>query len=204
MSTVKLCTYSKSFYPYVWGMKTRVIVGAYVVIEDGEILKRSFRDCREYLFDDHAENEAFARGLEWIVQNMDDLRDTNLQVFFCGASRNSMKKRVDENTLFASSRTLGGLPTEDPVVFPGNEKLFKLFNKVTYHTASRVTIHDGENDDPESAETFDMYSAVSKFFALVYGDDINYGHTVYQTENSKMQLVGLPELRCNNNSIRWT
>lgn len=199
MPTVKLCTYSRSFYPYIWGQKNRVVVAAFLVLEDGRILKRGFRDCTEYSIEDHAENEAMAKGLNWIVANIDDLRDTNLQVFLCGAARNNIKKRVDDGSFFARDELRNNI--KEPFGFPGNENLFKLFNKVTYHVASRITIKDGEDDD-DKTELFDMYAAATRFFSLLYGDDTNYGHTVIQDVEEdgiiKKIMVGMPEIRWRN------
>ena len=197
MATVKLCAYSRAFYPFVWGYKVKLVIGSFIIIENGKIIKRSFRECSDYFLEDHAESEAFAKGLEWIVAHVDDLRDTNLQVFFCGAARMKIKSRIDNGTYFPD---LEHLDFEvEPGAFAGNELLLKMFNKVTYHTAARVTIHDGEDDDPEKAEMFDIYSAVNKYFTLLYGDDINFGHKIIETakENGKpvKRLIGLPELR---------
>jgi hypothetical protein len=93
--------------------------------------------------------------------------------------------------------------------FHGNENHFKLFNKVTYHVASRITIKDGENDD-DKTELFDMYAAATKFFSLLYGDDINYGHAITQDVEDngivKKVLVGMPEIRWRNGVpiSKWT
>jgi hypothetical protein len=195
MSTVKICTYSRTFYPYIWGQKRSTIIGAYLVIEDGKIIKRGFRECYEYTAEDHAENEALTKGVEWVVANMDDLRDTNLQVFFCGAARNNMKKRADDGTFF--SRDENGLKVL--FGFGGNEKILKLFNKVTYHVASRIVINDGDDDDAEKTELFDMYAVVNKYFSVLYGNDINFGHTIIEDVEDegiiKKIMVGMPEIR---------
>lgn len=178
MGTVKLCTYSKAFYPYIHGYKIKDIIGAFVVIEDGKIIKRSFCECSLYSVEDHAETESFAKGVEWIVGHMDDLRDINLQVFFCGAARNNIKKKIDDGRYFVQDRPRGENPIEDHCTFFGNEKLLKFFNKVTYHTAASITINDGEDNDPDEVERFSIYDTVNKFFTLLYGIDVNYGHTV--------------------------
>lgn len=203
MAIVKLCTYSRAFYPYVYGQKIRTVIGAFLIVVDGKIVKRSFCECYVFMIEDPVENEAFAKGLEWIVANMDDLRDINLQVFFCGAARNNIKKLIDDGSYFDTSLEQ---QREHPHVFPGNSKLLKLFNKVTYHTAARIVINDGEDDDPENTERFDIYAAVSRYFTLLYGDDVNYGHIVYEHEKDdtlvsgdRVQLVGMPELRWRNN-----
>lgn len=207
MPTVKLCTYSRSFYPYIWGQKNRTVIGAYLVLEDGKILHRGFRECYEYTSEYHAEDEAMGKGLDWIVANVDDLRDTNLQVFLCGAARNDIKKRIDDGSFFARDELRNNI--KDPFGFHGNENLFKLFNKVTYHVASRITIKDGENDD-DKTELFDMYAAATKFFSLLYGDDINYGHAITQDVEDngivKKVLVGMPEIRWRNGVpiSKWT
>ena len=204
MSTVKLCAFSRTFYPYVYGSKLKTIFGAFLVIENGKIIKRSFCECRDFAVEDHAENEAFAKGLEWVVANMDDLRDTNLQVFFCGAARVPIKKRIDENRYFTGDREIGGEPVTDHCTFIGNEKLLKMFNKVTYHIAASITINDGDDDDPENVTRFNLYEAVGKYFTLLYGDDVNYGHTVYVyipddtlPSGMRVKYVGLPEMHTN-------
>jgi hypothetical protein len=174
-----------------------VVIGAFIVIEDGKILKRSFRDCHDYLIDDHVEIDAMARGIDWIVSNMDDLRDINLQVFFCGAGRNNIIKRIKENEFFDAPQDRG----ENHLLsyHGGDSRLLKLFNKVSYHTASRIVINDGDDDDPEDAGSFDVYSASTVFFTLLYGTDVNPGHVILQDVKldgvMKKMIVGMPELR---------
>lgn len=215
MPTVKLCAYSRGFYPTVWGSKLHTVFGAFLVIVDGKLKKRSFRECAIYNLEDHAETEAFATGLGWIISNLDNLRDTNLQVFFCGAARQRIKARIDNNKYFPDrTETPGMFVVEDPCTFFGyDERVLKMFNKVTYHIAARVTINDGEDDDPENAETFDLYAAMSKYFKLLYGDDINPGHTIHeflpggQTHSDRVELVGMPEIRWGSGAAKtdqWT
>jgi hypothetical protein len=209
MPTVKLCTFSKSFYPVVWGQKQRVMIGAYLILKDGKIIKRGFRDTHEYQMEYPLESEAMQVGLDWIIANVEDLRDTNLQVFFCGAGRNELKKMVDDGTFFGYSNE--EMKIRHPHGFHGNEKILSMFNKITYHTASRVVINDGDGDD--RAEPFDIYSVASKYFTLLYGDDINYGHKVHETvdddkfvSGKRTTLVGIPELRWRNGTpiSEWT
>ena len=197
MGTVKLCTYTRAFYPCIYGSKVKLIVAAFIIIQDGKIVKRSFRECREYLVEDHAENEAFAKGLEWIVGNLDDLRDTNLQVFFCGAARTNIIKRITEKRYF-SEDLVSGAPVDDVCTFMGNEKLLKFFNKVTYHQSASITINDGEDD--EESSRFKVYDVVNTYFTLLYGDDVNPGHKVFEMipdettkSGHRVSMVGVPE-----------
>lgn len=203
MGTVKLCTYSRAFYPCVYGSKIKLVMAAFVIIQDGKIIKRSFRECHDYMVEDHAENEAFAKGLEWVVGNVDDLRDTNLQVIFCGAARTNNIKRINENRYFRDD-LVAGAPVEDPCTFMGNDKLLKLFNKVTYHQSASITVNDGDDDEGGSTR-FKVYDAVNTYFGLLYGDDVNFGHKVFEhvpdetlVSGIRVILVGQPELHLNS------
>ena len=41
MKNVKLCTYTRGFYPTIWGYRIYTILGIFLVIIDGKIVKRS-------------------------------------------------------------------------------------------------------------------------------------------------------------------
>lgn len=173
------------------------MIAAFIVIEDGKIVKRSFKECPGYISGHHAENEALAEGVGWIVGNMDDLRDMNLQVFLCGSARNDIKKMVDNGTYFERDELRCN--TRDPFGFKGNDDFLKMFNKITYHTASRVVINDGKDDDPDDAEPFDVYKVANIYFTLLYGEDVNPGHAIHEDVNEsgtvRKLLVGKPEIR---------
>ena len=194
MTTIKLCTYTKSFFPYIYGQKQRIIMCMFLVIEDGKILKRSFSECSIFFAEENAEIGAFRTGLEWILQNKKNIGDINIQVIFCGAPRVEIKKKVDDGTFFSKSPDGNYYETYCAGdIYP----MLLLFNKVTYSTASRVMFGGGKDDDSESARKFDMFGAVTKLFELFYGTDNGYGHPA---------VGGQPELRWGNGAPRevWT
>ena len=205
MATINLCTYTRSFYPYIWQYKYRTVMAAFVVISDGKILKKSFKECYYYSSDYPAEVESFENGLSWVVANVDDLRDVNLQVFFCGSGKVDVMKTIENGSFFIKcTDRMGG--SEFGVTHTiSNLDLLKMFNKVTYHTANRILVKSDEDFDDDDfskpSKKFDVYESISKLFALLYGDDVNAGHRVIEdvrdpkTNVIRKVLVGIPELR---------
>jgi hypothetical protein len=183
MPTVKLCTYTRGFYPTVWGQHIFTVIGIYLIIVDGKIVKRSFSEMAYNKTGEfQGEFDALKAGLEWITENMTSHRDINVDVMFCGSRRTECKTIVDRDLPF-------------PVTV---SHLVGIFNKVSYYSVSRIMINNGENDDPEDAERFDIYDMASNVFLLLYGDSDPKHEVIHRFDEDGIQrqiLVGQPELR---------
>jgi hypothetical protein len=172
MQTVKLCTYTRGFYPTIWDYRIYTILAVFLVIVDGKIVKRSYSEMAytksaEIL----AEFDALGAGLEWIVKNYTQ-EETEVQILFCGAHRAQCKKIFDDNETY---------PIHDINI----HNLTKKFAKVSHYSTARMN----------EANLYDM---TNKIFALLYGDSAFNHEVIHKYEEDGIQkqiLVGQPEIR---------
>jgi len=181
MPNVKLCTYTRGFYPTIWNYRCFTVIGVYLVIIDGEIVKRSFCEMGYTKEGEHrGEFDALRAGLEWIVKNVESARDTELQVLFCGANRDKCKKLVDTYGIhFHENPVECEIPLENYIY-----ELTNKFKKVSYYATSRLS----------EAKLYDMSNTI---FELLYGDSGFRHEIISEFEEdgiTKQVLVGQPEI----------
>jgi hypothetical protein len=196
MKTVKLCTYTRGFYPTVWSYRMFTVIGIYLIIVDGKIIKRSFSELGYTKAGEFGgEFDALNAGLEWIVKNIKDPRKTTVQVFFCGSHRAECKRIVDSKDPIPAGGMIG---RNGEIIQYGIENLIKKFNKVEYFTTSRVLTHEGSSKDTAEAVIFSLYDMAHTIFELLYGDsDIKHDVLVDEAVDgfTRKILVGQPEIR---------
>ena len=189
--TIKLITYSRTFFPYIWGYKIPVMIELFLVMRGDKLLKRSFTETSAYNNEGmpYAEIDALATGLSWIIQNVPDIYKERLEVVFCGAARTKVKKDIENGALFNNYKL---------------ERILKMickFDGVIYSSQGKIITED-DND------IFNLYDFTNKVFELHYGRDIGFMHTVYEEvgEDKKMMIVGEPEIRWRNGSpvVGWS
>lgn len=179
--TIKLITYSRAFYPYVYGYKVLVIIGVFLVMRGEKLLKRSFAEMCGYttVGMPYAEIDALKEGLSWIVVNVPEFEKENLEVFFCGVSRATMKKDIENGvTLNDASR----------------KEIFEMiakFESAKYTSQGKIISED---------DTYNLYDFANKVFELRYGRDNGYVHEVYEEKKGKVRMIGEPELWWRNGS----
>jgi hypothetical protein len=183
MQTVKLCTYTRGFYPTIWGYRCYTVIGVYLVIIDGKIVRRSFCEMGynkegEY----RGEFDALKSGLDWVEKNVKGARETEIQVLFCGANRDKCKKLVDKNGIhFHENPVESEIPLENYIY-----ELTNKFKKVTYYATSKV----------DEVKLYDMANTI---FDLLYGD-CGFKHDVFSPFEedgiTKQMLIGQPEIHC--------
>jgi hypothetical protein len=177
--TIKLITYSRAFYPYVWQYKTTVTIEVFLVLRGDKLLKRSFAETCAYANEgtSYGEIDAFAAGLSWIIQNVPDVDKERLEVVFCGAARTKVKKDIENGALFNNYKLESILA------------MICKFGGVIYSSQGKIITED-DND------IFNLYDFANKVFELHYGRDIGFMHTIYEEvgENKKMMIVGEPEM----------
>ena len=178
--TIKLITYSRAFFPYIWQYKTTVMIGAFLVLRENNLLKRSFAELCGYMGEGtaYAEIDALAAGLSWIIQNVPDIERETLEVVFCGVARTKIKKDIENGALLNDYKLKQVL-----------EMILK-FDNVIYSSQGKII---GEDDD----DTYNLYDFANKVFELYYGRNNGYMHAIYEEvgENRKMMIVGEPEMR---------
>ena len=178
--TLKLITYSRAFYPYVWQYKIMSMVEVFLVVRGDKLLKRSFAETCAYSSEGmpYGEIDALASGLSWIIQNVPDVSKERLEVVFCGAARTKVKKDI-ENGLLMNDYQLEHILA-----------MICKFDGITYSSQGKIITED-DND------IFDLYNFANKVFEMYYGRDNGFMHTVYEEvgENKKMMIVGEPEIR---------
>ena len=173
--TIKLITYSRAFFPYIFGYKIIVAIRVFLVTRDGKIIKRGFSETSSYAFNgmQYAEIDALGEGLSWIIANVPGFEKEKLEVFFCGASRTTMKKDIEVGVLMNGYRC--------KEIFDMIEK----FDEVRYTSQGKIISEDS---------AFDLYEFSNKVFELHYGRDNGYVHIVYEYINGKPHFIGEPEL----------
>jgi hypothetical protein len=183
--TIKLITYSRAFYPYVWQYKITVMIEVFLVLRGDKLLKRSFAETSAYSSEGipYGEIDAFAAGLSWIIQNVPDVDNERLEVVFCGAARTKVKKDIENGALFNNYKLESILA------------MICKFGGVIYSSQGKIITED-DND------IFNLYDFANKVFELHYGRDIGFMHTIYEEvgENKKMMIVGEPEIRLRGGS----
>lgn len=186
--TLKLITYTKSFYPYVYLFKNMIIIGVFLVFRDGKLLKRGFGEMTAYTSEHLAESDTLVAGLSWITQNvpLPDTECESLNVIFCGGSRIAMKKNMEHGTISEIYRY-------DDIM---TEIVKAKYGSVSYSAQGKII-----DDNP----IYDLFSFATKVFEMFYGKDNGYTHPVYEEvksgEKTKMMMVGDPEIRQRNKSI---
>jgi hypothetical protein len=180
--TIKLITYTKSFYPYVYQFKNLVVIGVFLVFRDGKFLKRGFGEITGYTKEQLAEFDTLAAGLSWITRNvpLPDTECETLNVIFCGGSRTSMKKNMERGAISDIYRY-------DDIM---TEIVKAKYGSVSYSAQGKII-----DDDP----VYDLFGFATKVFEMFYGKDNGYTHPVYEEikngEKTKMMMVGDPEIR---------
>jgi len=172
--TIKLITYARAFFPYIWQYKTTTMIGVFLVLKDNKLLKRSFAEVCGYTNEGvaYAEIDALTAGLSWIIQNVPGIEREKLEVIFCGSARVRMKKDIENGALLNNYKLYQVL------------KMVLMFDDVSYHSQGKII---SEDDD----DTFDLYNFANKAFEFYYGRDNGYVHTIYEEvgENKKMMIV---------------
>jgi hypothetical protein len=176
--TIKLITYARAFYPYIWGQKSTIMISVFLVIRDGKLLKRSFAEIDGYTNEGvlYAEIDALVAGISWIIQNVPDINREKLEVVFCGTSRTKIIKGIKNGEWFNDYKRAQVLG------------MVHQFDDVKYFSQGEII-----DDNP----IYDLYGFANKIFELYYGRDNGYLHTIYEEtgENKKMMIVGEPEVR---------
>ena len=134
------------------------------------------------------EFDALRAGMEWIIGNVKNTRDTNLQVLFCGANRTKCKDIVDKSGIKFHEN-----PTEQEVPL-GNYiyELTKSFGGVSYYATAKLN----------EAKLYDISNTI---FELLYGDSMFNHEVIREFEEDGIQkqaLVGQPELRWKDGTPR--
>jgi len=183
--SLKLITYTKSFYPYLFQLKIRSIIGVYMVLRDGKLLKRSFAEMVGYNDEELAESDALANGLAWISKNIPDIERERLDVALCGNGRTDMKKKLENGgeNIHRRSEIM---------------KIIIQFDEVHYAAQGKII-----DDDP----MYDLFGFANKVFELFYGRDNGYMHHVYEEEEIggkiKVTMIGEPEIHHKNRKPDW-
>jgi hypothetical protein len=193
--SLKLITYTKIFTPYIFGFKTPITLGIFVVTQGDKRLKRSFAEIDGFLAGDgilYPEIETFIAGLSWIIQNIPRNERKALDVVLSGAGRLKAKRDIGGGDL------LNGYRDKDTFA------LIKEFNDISYTVQGKI-ISDDDDD------TYDLPGFASKVFDMLYGKDNGYTHDIYEEHddgNGKktMVVIGEPEIRWNRGapSIVWS
>jgi hypothetical protein len=189
--TIKLITYSRTFFPYIWGYKIPVMIELFLVMRGDKLLKRSFTETSSYSNEGapYAEIDAFAAGLSWIIQNVSDINKERLEVVFCGAARTKVKKDIENGILLNDYKLESILD------------MISKFDGITYSTQGKIITEDSD-------DKFDLYNFTNKVFEMHYGRNIGFMHTIYEEvgEDKKMMIVGEPEIRWRNGSpvVEWS
>ena len=124
----------------------------------------------------------------WITKNIpvEDTECEFLNVVFCGGSRTSIKKIMEQGTI-------PGIYRYDDIM---TEIVKAKYGHVSYSAQGKIF-----DDDP----IFDLFGFATKVFGMLYGQDNGYTHSVYEeTEvggKKKMIMVGEPEIRQRNAPI---
>lgn len=172
------------------------MIGIYLVIVDGKIIKRSFSELGYTKTGEiGGEFDALNAGIEWIVNNIEDLHNTIIQVFFCGTHRTECKRMIDAKDPIPSGGMIG---RNGEISQRGIETLTTKFGKIEYFTSSRVLTHEGSSKDTVEAKVFNLYDMANTIFELLYGDS-DFKHDVIVDDTvdgfTRKILVGQPEIR---------
>ena len=181
--TIKLITYTKTFFPYTYQVKTPVIIGVFLVFKDNKFLKRGYGEITGYTKESLAEFDTLAAGLKWMTQNIPDTECEALNVIFCGGSRNSMKKDMEHGAV-------SGIYRYDDIM---TEILKAKYDRVSYSAQGKII-----DDDP----VYDLFGFSTKVFENFYGKDNGWTHPVVEGwGEKKVTMVGDPEIRQRGNQM---
>ncbi|HPE06145.1 MAG TPA: hypothetical protein PLW50_00290 [Smithellaceae bacterium] len=184
---IKLITYSRMFFPFVWGSKLPVAVAVYLVMRGDKLLKRSFMHTTEYNSDgfQYAEIDALHEGLSWIIANVDNPDSESVDVVFCGATRVKVKNNIENGTTFNEYKL---------------ESILDMISKlkgIRYSVQGKII-----SDDP----VYDLYGFSTRAFEMYYGSDNGFTHDIFDMKDPKhIKLVGEPEMWLRNGFVpaRW-
>lgn len=186
--SIKLITFSRVFFPFIWGYKATTMIVIYLVFNGETFLKRGFAELAGYTFSGvaHAEIDALTAGLSWITKNVPDFEKESLEVIFCGASRAKLLKGALSGESFSDYD-------------PGVLETIRKFKGVRYSSQNKIV-----SDDP----VFNLYGFSNEVFELFYSRDNGYLHKVHDEidEKKRVHLVGEPEIRWKNGmpTTEWT